>query len=499
METSNKQFFEENDIRVNRMVCRILLWLTIIFPVLMLLSVLGVFKLSVTEILVAAFFGCICTITPTILSKCNVPPAVLKYCSLGALCILIAIMGSNSNIGIYMTYVLALALSCLYFDTRYTKTIAGIGFLCMVVAVFIRSRNVVLHPGDTPNSWFLGYVMGFTIEYIAMTVVFLSIVKRARKLLESLHDTERVKHVIDNCEEAAVDLTGSMDKLKSSLSLSRQSNEQIAESAGRTMEDYNSNRQYVDHTVNSIHELTLLIDKIVERAGRMQVTTENACRSTEEYISIMDGAVASIRQIETATDDTADAIHMLEIQSEQIGECINLIVNIADQTNLLALNASIEAARAGQNGQGFAVVAEEVKKLAQQSQDTADEIIRSMDSIKEGMGRAKKSISTNMGSVKEGIEAISNAKTEAENLGQIQESSKIMMEEIAQSCGESRNYVEKVSDMSDHMSGLMEHSSNMIEEIKNSLAEQNERMNELADIFEEVNTVSLHLKELVEE
>lgn len=206
MENSTKQFFHENDKRVNNMVCRILLWLILIFPTLFLLSSLGVFRLSVQELCVLTPIGCVCIITPTILKKLGVKTVVLKYCSVLALSLIVAIMGSNSNVGIYMTYILALAISCLYFDVRFTKHIAAIGYVCMVVAVFFRAHSVVLDPGDTVFSWFRGYIMGFTIEYIAMTAVFIAISKRARKLLESLHDTEKVKAVVEQCETASEDL-----------------------------------------------------------------------------------------------------------------------------------------------------------------------------------------------------------------------------------------------------------------------------------------------------
>ena len=69
METSEKQFFRENDERINNMVCKILLWLTLIFPVLFLLSFLGVFQLTIGELCILTPIGCVFTITPTILKK----------------------------------------------------------------------------------------------------------------------------------------------------------------------------------------------------------------------------------------------------------------------------------------------------------------------------------------------------------------------------------------------------------------------------------------------
>jgi len=238
MESSAKQFFYENDKRVNNMVCKILLWLILIFPTLFLLCILGVFRLTIRELCVLTPIGCACIIIPTILKKLGVKTVVLKYCSVLALSFIVAIMGSNSNVGIYITYILALAISCLYFDVRFTRHIAIIGYICMVIAVFLRAHSVSLPAGDTIFTWFRSYTMGFTIEYIAMTAVFLTITKQAKKLLKSLHDTEKVKAVVEQCETASENLRSAVAQLHESLNASSQSNEKISESACKTLEDY---------------------------------------------------------------------------------------------------------------------------------------------------------------------------------------------------------------------------------------------------------------------
>ncbi len=498
MESSTKQFFYENDKRVNNMVCRILLWLILIFPALFLLSFLGVFRLSISELCVLTPIGCVCTITPTILKKAGVRTGALKYCSVMALALVVAIMGSNSHVGIYITYILSLAISCLYFDVRFTRHIAVIGYVCMVIAVFFRAHTVTLSEGDTVFSWFRGYTMGFTIEYIAMTAVFLTITKQARKLLESLHDTEKVKAVVEQCETASENLGTAVAQLHESLAASSQSNERISESACKTLEDCNHNQKYVDDTANSIHELMLLIEKIVEKTERMRQAVEQTSRSTQNYISIMDGAVSSMKQIEGSTQDTLQTIQVLEQQTNEIGSLTDIIVGIASQTNLLALNASIEAARAGENGKGFAVVADEVRKLAEESHAAVEQISRHVDGIRAGVAKAGESIEFGTSTVKSGMDYISNAKEEAEKLGSLQESSQTVVEEIAVACEDSRRYVGQVVDMAENMTQLMEHSADMIQEIKNSLFEQEKLISDINNVFETVNQVSEHLQETVE-
>ncbi len=498
MESSAKQFFYENDKRVNKMVCKILLWLILIFPTLFLLSFLGVFRLTISELYVLTPIGCTCIIIPTILNKLGVKTVILKYCSVLALSVIVAIMGSNSNVGIYITYILAQAISCLYFDVRFTRHMAVIGYICMVTAVFFRAHSVNLAAGDTVFSWFRGYTMGFTIEYIAMTAVFLTIAKQARRLLESLHDTEKVKAVVEQCEAASENLGTAVAQLHESLNASSQSNEKISESARKTLEDCTHNQKYVDDTASSIHELMLLIEKIVEKTERMRKTVEQTSKSTQNYISVMDGAVSSMRQIENSTQDTLETIQILEQQTNEIGSLTDIIVSIARQTNLLALNASIEAARAGANGKGFAVVAEEVRKLAEESHAAVDRISSHVEGIREGVARAGKSIELGTCTVKDGTDHILNAKEEAIKLGTLQESSLSVVEDITLACEDSRQYVGRVVDMAENMTELMGHSANMIQEIKDSLFEQETLISDINQIFESVNMVSRHLQEIVE-
>ena len=499
METSEKQFFRENDERINNMVCKILLWLTLIFPVLFLLSFLGIFQLTIGELCILTPIGCVFTITPTILKKMGVGPVALKYSSVIMLSLVIAIMGTNAHVGIYITYILALAISCLYFDVRFTRRIAVIGYVCMVVAVFFRAHSVVLVEGDTVFAWFRGYTMGFTLEYIAMTAVFLTITKQSRRVLVNLHDTERVKIVVEQCETASENLGTAVEQLHESLAASSQSNERISESARKTLEDYSHNQKYVDDTASSIHELMQLIENIVEKTEKMRQTVAETSRSTQNYISIMDGAVLSMQQIETSTLDTLETIQTLEHQTNEIGSLTDIIASIAAQTNLLALNASIEAARAGENGRGFAVVAEEVRKLAEESHTAVEQISHHVEGIRKGVAKAGESIELGTGTVKSGMDNISNARKEAEMLGTLQENSQSVVQDIALACEDSRQYVGQVVDMAENMTQLMEHSADMIQEIKDSLSEQENLLSDINRIFENVDAVSKRLQETVEQ
>ena len=493
----NEQFFYENDRKVNTKVCRILMWLSLVFPALFLLSYLNIFHLSIKELCLITPFGLLCTLMPTALKHFNISVQALKYISIISLSLVIALMGSNSNIGIYITYILALAISCMYFDAKFTKNMAILGYLCLVVAVFFRSHNVTLSEGDTAMNWFRGYVMGFTIEYIALSAVCISISKATRTLLKSVQNKDKIQAVLDNCDDASGNLIDSVNQLHDALQQSRTGNAVVADFAKQTMDDCRSNQEYVHDTVEEIQKMADSIDMIITKTNNMKEVATQTYESTHSYIQVMDDAVSSMDVISQSTDETLQAIQILENRVQHIEELTNTIIAIANQTSLLSLNASIEAARAGENGKGFAVVAEEVRKLAEQSHDAVGSITNHVEGIRQSVADASTSILKGSQSVETGLEKIRVARTEAENLGNIQKTSLQTAEDIFGSSQETKNSVNGVVEKSEHMTTLMEHSSEMVSDIRKRLDTQESLLQDMDRVFYQVSDVSGQLKEIV--
>ncbi len=434
---------------------------------------------------------------PTALKHFNISVQALKYISIISLSLVIALMGSNSNIGIYITYILALAISCMYFDAKFTKNMAILGYLCLVVAVFFRSHNVTLSEGDTAMNWFRGYVMGFTIEYIALSAVCISISKATRTLLESVQNKDKIQAVLDNCDDASGNLIDSVNQLHDALQQSRTGNAVVADFAKQTMDDCRSNQEYVHDTVEEIQKMADSIDMIITKTNNMKEVATQTYESTHSYIQVMDDAVSSMDVISQSTDETLQTIQILENRVQHIEELTNTIIAIANQTSLLSLNASIEAARAGENGKGFAVVAEEVRKLAEQSHDAVGSITNHVEGIRQSVADASTSILKGSQSAETGLEKIRVARTEAENLGNIQKTSLQTAEDIFGSSQETKNSVNGVVEKSEHMTTLMEHSSEMVSDIRKRLDTQESLLQDMDRVFYQVSDVSGQLKEIV--
>ncbi|WP_373568491.1 methyl-accepting chemotaxis protein [Pseudomonas sp. LJDD11] len=158
-----------------------------------------------------------------------------------------------------------------------------------------------------------------------------------------------------------------------------------------------------------------------------RMAQENA-RQTRIGRSSMDEASASLQQIAASLNSTAKVVDTLGQRSQEIGSIVGVITSIAEQTNLLALNAAIEAARAGEQGRGFAVVADEVRSLASRTRQATDEISTMIASIQQETGMAINTMQQGNSLMQDGLAR--NAKV-AEALAQIDEQSRSAGQQFA--------------------------------------------------------------------
>jgi methyl-accepting chemotaxis protein len=156
----------------------------------------------------------------------------------------------------------------------------------------------------------------------------------------------------------------------------------------------------VSSTAAAIEQLTVSIAQVADNAKHARGVAEQTARIADNGKQLVDGAAMEIRKIAESVTTTSHSIHELQTSSQQISQIASVIREIADQTNLLALNAAIEAARAGEQGRGFAVVADEVRKLAERTGTSTNEIKTMIEAIQAQTNTAV----TQMGQASEQVE-----------------------------------------------------------------------------------------------
>lgn len=483
-----KKFFEDNDVKVCKKMSKIMLFFIVVFPLLFFMTFIKVWSTSYESLTIMTVIGIIAIVSPTIGLKLNVPILQMKYVSVIALIIVVAGMGSDSTMGINMTYGLAMAVSCMYFDKRFTRNICLIGYIPTMISVYFKVGQ------SLPKLISVG--SGFTTEYVVMSAIFIAVAGASRRLLVHLHDTEQVKRVVQNCEEASKSLVQVLDQLAQAVENTRSANGQIVAAADKTIADCSHNMQNVRNTNESISHMMAIADTITTHSKEMISIADSTNDAMKEYAQLMDHAVDSMREIETTANTTGTAIDNLTDCMKEIQEFADTISQITAQTNLLALNASIEAARAGDEGRGFAVVAEQVRVLAEQSKSASDNISGLIGSIDNVILEAKEAITQNQQSVLSGIDLIHNAKNKAEDISKLQVETKDKALQVYDYSNTTKTNSNEVASQAKEMEQGVQSTLSQTNEISEAARVQAEISATLDDSFHKVDEISKNLLEI---
>ncbi|GAB6040225.1 methyl-accepting chemotaxis protein [Endothiovibrio diazotrophicus] len=145
-----------------------------------------------------------------------------------------------------------------------------------------------------------------------------------------------------------------------------------------------------DQVATAMTEMSATVQEVARNTGSAAEAAHQAESEAQNGRQVVDQTIEAIDRLATEVEKAAGVIHQLETDSAEIGTILDVIKGIAEQTNLLALNAAIEAARAGEQGRGFAVVADEVRTLASRTQKSTEEIQQMIEKLQAGAGQAVK-------------------------------------------------------------------------------------------------------------
>ena len=261
---------------------------------------------------------------------------------------------------------------------------------------------------------------------------------------------------------------GIVGQINSATATLASSSEQLSS----TSEELNKGSQELssqtDQVVTAMTEVSQTIMDMAKNASSAADGSKNASDTATKGKQIVDATAQDMIGIAKTVQEAASTIEELGRSSAQIGEIVTVINGIADQTNLLALNAAIEAARAGEQGRGFAVVADEVRKLAERTSQATKDIAERIAAIQAAAGESVDAMKRGSDEVDKGVGLAKQASASLDTIVAASTDAMDMVQRIAAATEEQSAATEQVTQNMENISGIAKNSSSSTEQIKAS-------------------------------
>lgn len=335
---------------------------------------------------------------------------------------------------------------------------------------------------------------------LVMLLVLVAVLWLVKKLIAPVY---QMRHMMQQIAEGAGDLTQTlpvntsdeigdiarafnqmMQTLRSLISDVQGATHQIASAAEqqsqvteRSMQLVNEQRSQAEQVAAAVHEMAAASHQVSQNTVSATEAAHEGRASAERGEGVVRQEMGAIHQLAEEIEQAAGVIRELDHHSQEIGSVLQVIRDIAEQTNLLALNAAIEAARAGEQGRGFAVVADEVRNLANRTQEATKDIERTVDILQKGAAQA--------------VEVMTRQQKEAHKDAR-------MAEKVIAALGDINAAIQRIEDMNVQVSSAAEEQSAVAEEIDQNVTLINQGVQEIAAGAEQSTQASQSLAQLAE-
>ncbi len=322
----------------------------------------------------------------------------------------------------------------------------------------------------------------------------------------------------DETEDLAESLNRLADNLRTLVGQIRRSSMRVSESAqglSASSQEISASSHQVSNTIEQVSrgaekqaemvekgsrigkELVVSVDLIASAAQKMKEAAVTTVSTAEQGSDMARSAMDKMKQVLGDVERSSAQIMAFGENVQKIGQIVDVITGISQKTNLLALNATIEAARAGEYGRGFSVVAEEVRKLAESTAESAGEITKLIETIREESQKVQSSMRENVQMMHSGHEALDTTSGAFNEITEHALNTRSKAQTIAELSDQQSSGAREIEQAMDEIAKVTDDNAAATEQVSAATQEQSASMEEMARSAQELSTLAEELMTMV--